>query len=314
MKALNCKISLTLLAVIIAGSSLFAQKVEKDLHKEFKTNKASVLTMDLKFCEFSAETWDKNQAVFDVLISVENKNEAKAQKMLDMIKVVIDQSGNEIRIETIIDKKFSKSNWGKSIKFKIKIDAKFPANINFDLENNFGSIFVSELSGIISIENNFGSLNIDRALGKEIELKLNHGSARFAKLGNASVELNFGDLKIKHASNLELELNSGECTIGTIENLSAVINMGNLEVDKVAATFNLVEIETNMSDVEIGIDHNAGFIFSGNMQMGNLEYPKLENLVNSKTNMNSSVKGTYGNGQSIINIEGSMGNFKMKLK
>lgn len=314
MKALNCKSGLILLALLIAGSSLFAQKAEKDLHKEFKTNKSSTLSMELKFCDFNAETWDKNQAVFDVLITVEHNDKAKAEKILDMIKVVIDQDGNDISVEVKMDKKFSNTKWGKSKKIKIKIDAKIPADINFELDNNFGSVTITELTGKISIENNFGSLVIDRLLGKEIYLELNYGSARFTELANASVELNFGSLDVQTASNLGLELNRGSCNIGSLVNLDAEINMGSLEISKVAATFKLIEIENNMGSVEVGIDRDAGFLFTGEMQMGSLDYPKLDNLVKSKNRMNLSVRGTYGDGRSVINVEGNMGSIEIKLK
>ncbi|MEA1878120.1 MAG: hypothetical protein U9N86_14825 [Bacteroidota bacterium] len=314
MKALNCKSGLIFLALLIAGSSLFAQKVEKDLHKEFKTNKSSVLSMDLKFCDFNAETWNKNQAVFDVLITVEHNEKAKAKKILDMIKVVIDQDGNDISVDVKMDKKFSNTNWGKSKKIKIQIDAKIPAHINFELENNFGSVTVTELTGVVSIENNFGSLAIDRLLGTEIDLELNYGSARFTELADASVELNYGSIDIKTAANLDLELNNGKCNIGSLNNIDAEINMGSLELGKVAATFKLISIENNMGSVEVGIDRDAGFLFTGEMQMGSLEYPKLDNLVKSKSKMNLSVKGTYGDGRSLVNVEGNMGSIEIRLK
>jgi len=314
MKALNCKSGLIFLSLILAGSSLFAKKVEKDLHKEFKTNKSSVLTMDLKFCEFNAETWDKDMAVFDVLITVEHSDEAKANKILDMIKVVIDQDGNDINVGVEIDKKFNNKDWGKTKKLKIKIDAKFPADISLDLENNLGTATITELTGNVSIENNLGTLVVDRLAGKEIYLELNHGDIRFTELADASIEISHGSLEIGNAGNLDLEINLGSCKIGTVNNLNAEVNMGELIVGKVVATFKLLEIENNKGNVEIGIDKNAGFKLKGQMNMGSLEYPHLDNLVESKKSMSHTVKGTYGNGKSSVVLEGNMGSIDIKLK
>jgi len=314
MKASNFKSGFILLIMLIAVSSLFAQEAKKDFHKEFKTNKSSVLSMDLKFCDFNAETWNKNQAVFDVLITVEHNDKAKAKKILDMIKVIIDQDGNDISVDVNIDKKLSNTHWGKSKKIKIKIDAKIPAGINFELENNFGSTTITELTGIVSIENNYGSLVIDRLLGEKIDLELNYGEARFTELADASMELNYGDLEIQTAANLNLEANYGSYHIETLNNLDAEINMGKLKVDKVAATFNRIDIENNMGSVEVGIDRNAGFQFTGKMQMGSLDYPKLDNLIKSKSNMSLSVKGTYGDVHSVVDVEGNMGSIKIKLR
>ena len=108
MKALNFKPVIFVLAALLGAGSLQAQEVKKTLKEEFKTNKSTVLDMDIKFSELTVETWDKDQAVFDVTIIAESSDESLAKKNLDMMDVTMTKDGNTIKIVTEIDDKFGK--------------------------------------------------------------------------------------------------------------------------------------------------------------------------------------------------------------
>ncbi len=314
MKAFNCKHSLLLVALLLAGTALSANEAEKSLHKEFKTNNSTVLSMDLKFSELNVTTWDQDQAVFDVSIVVNHKDGSKAEKILDLINVEFEKNGNTITVEVVFNEKFNKIKWGESSNFEVIIDAKIPSDINFDLENKFGSVTINELSGIVSIVNYHGSLNIDRLLGNEIDLELHHSDTRITEIGNATVELNFGSMHVVKAGDLNLEAGYAECKIGTTKNLSAEINQSDLEINKITSNFSEIDIENNMGSVEIGIDKNAGFKFSCEMQMGSINIPKFDKVENKKNYMSRTIKATHGNGQSTITLEGQMGNFDISFK
>lgn len=314
MKALNCKPILFFLALVISGSSLFAKEVKKNLHKEFQTSKSSTLIMDVKFSELFVESWDKNLVSFDVEITVEHNDESKAAKMLDMIDVVMVQNGNEISFETEFNAKFSKKDWGKSKRFKVKITAKVPADIKFELDNTFGSTSITELTGEVHLENSFGSLVVDRLSGNDISVELTNGDVKIQELADASVEVSYGSLRIEKAANLDLEVNFGDSFIGEVNNLSAEVNMGELTVNKVAASFKTLDVECNQGSVDIGIDRKAGFELTASMRMGSIDYPELDNLEKSGNSMNRTVTGTHGNGNSSVDLEGNMGNIKIRLK
>lgn len=314
MKALNCKPVIFLVTLLFLGSGLYAKEVKKNFQKEFKTNQSSSINLDLKFTDLQVTTWNQDQAVFDVTLVAEHEDEASANKILDMLRVEFNQSGNEIVVITRFDDKLSKGEWGKSKKFKVIIDAKIPAGIHFILDNSLGSASISELSGEVSIDNNFGSLVIDRLTGNEIELELNYGEVRISKLANAQVELNYGSLEVKDAGDLELESNFASCKLGAVNNLSAEVNMGDLEVDLVRKGFKLVEIENSKASVVLGIDKEAGFKLDASMVMGDLECPPLNDQVKSKKNMGQKITGSHGNGNAAISLKGSMGSIEVQLK
>lgn len=314
MKALNYKAIIFLLVIAISGSSLFAKEVKKTLHKEFQTNKLSELTIEVKFSTLHVESWGQNQVRFDVEITVENDDESKATKMLDMIDVVMVQNGNHISLETELSEKFSKTSWGKSKRFNIEITAKVPADIHFNLESTFGSATITELTGEVNIESSFGSIVADRLLGDEINIELNNGSITVQELTDAFIEANYGSVRIEKANNLDLEINMGDCFIGEVINLSAESNTGELTVANVNASFKSIKVESNMGSTTIKIDKNIGFNLTASMTMGSMNIPELDNQKETGNSMNRKITGTHGNGNASIVLEGNMGSMKLILK
>lgn len=314
MKALNCKISVILLLLASSSLSMYAQEIKKTMHKEFKTNNSTVLSMETKFCELTIESWDKNLASFDVTIIAETENPEKAQKMLDLMSVEFYQDGNEISVETKIGDKKNKMDLGKNNKMKIVILAKVPAGIGFELKNNFGNVEITDLSGNVSIENNFGSVAVHSLTGKTIELALNYGKVRISQLANAQIELNYGDLTISEAKNLELDMNFGHCTIKKALDVTAEVNMGDLTIEEVGADFKVLDIKSNTGNVEIGINKAAGFTLKGEVSMGGLYLPDLDQMENNKNGMNKKVRGVYGNGKSVVSLESNLGDITINIK
>ncbi len=315
MKALNCKIKILLAMFILAGTGLYAQEVEKELHKEFETNKSTVLNIDSKFCELTIKNWDKDQAVFDVTIKTKHSDKTKAKKMLDLITVEFEKNGNDIHVETIIDNKFSKGDFGKNKKFSINIVANVPSYISLDIETKFGSTAIGEISGDMDLEMSFGSMEIEQLHGSETSITVNHGDLSIGKIANAEIGLNFGSIHIQNAESLDVDLNQGELTMVTVNNLIAEVNMGSLIAKMISPSFKIIDIEVNMGNVELGIDENAGFTIEAEMKMGSIDVPKeLGKVMKSKNALNSSLSGKYGNGKSMISLEGNLGNIELKLK
>ncbi len=315
MKALNYKIKILLTFFILAGTGLYAQEIKKELHEEFNTNKSSVLIIDSKFCDLTINNWDKDQAVFDVIIKVEHSDEAKAKKILDNINVKFEQDGNDLHVETILNDNLSKIDIGNKKKFSIIIVANVPSYINLDLETKFGNTKIGEFSGDLELDMSFGSMEIEQLIGSDISVQVNYGDLSVGNIADADIEMNFGTMHIHEAGNLDVELNQGELIIGTVNNLSAEVNMGSCEVEVISPSFETIEIEVNAGTVVLGIDKNAGFSIEAEMKMGDLNIPKeFGSMVKSSHGLNTSLEGKYGNGKSKISLEGNLGNIELKLK
>ena len=315
MKALKFNSQILLTALLLAGASLSAQEVKKELHEEFSTNKSTVLNIDCKFSDLTLKNWDKDQASFDVTVIAEHKDEAKAKKLIDLITVKFENKGNEIILVTGLDEKISKGDFGDNKKFKIIIVGSVPSYVNLTLDSKFGSVNIGEINGKAEIETSFGSFEAD-ALGNSVNsITASHGDVRIGRMANGIIDTKFGSVHIQDAGNLDIEMNQGDITIGTAGNLSAEFNMGNLKVERIKPSFEEISIEMNMGNIELGIDKDAGFTIEAEVKMGNIDLPKeLGKPSEGQNAMKSSFEGKYGNGKSSISLDGNFGNIEIKLK
>ena len=315
MKALNCKTKILLVAFLLAGTGLFAQDVTKELHEEFTTDKSTVLNIDSKFCNLTVNNWDKDKAVIDVTMKVTNSDEAAAKKLLKQIMGDVEKNGNEIKIKTNLDDDFSKGLQKVTKRFSITIEVSVPSYINLELDSKFGTASFGSFSGDADIACSFGQIEIEKLSGSMISIELNQGDINIGEIANADVDLNFGKLTIIKAGNIMIEINQGDATIGNVKNLSAELSMGNLIIKHFDSSFETIDIEMNLGNVNLGVDKDAGFTLDAEMKNGNIDFPKeLVLSKKSKSGMDLSFEGKYGNGKSSITLDGKLGNMELKLK
>ena len=150
MKALKFKTAF-LFGIFLCITTLPAsalQEVSKEYHEEYDANAQTMLILNNKYGNIDIKDWGRQQVKIDVLVTVNHSNQEKAQRLLDYIDVSFSIHGNEIKINTEIDDKFSRSSqWGSGNDFEINYTVQMPKQVNLDLYNKYGNVFISELSG-----------------------------------------------------------------------------------------------------------------------------------------------------------------------
>jgi hypothetical protein len=178
----------------------------KDLHKEYKADKNTLLVIENKYGDVNIKNWDKNQVLIDVKITVEESKQNEAKELLKYINVSFSKEGNTIKSITNIDEKLFKQNSLFSFKFNstefsIDYNIKAPKYINLDLENKYGNAFINELSGHVMLSIKYGNVRVN---------KLERGNTKplnelYLAYSNADIEeCNWLKLKVKY-SKIEIE-------------------------------------------------------------------------------------------------------------
>ena len=84
----------------------------KSIKKEYTVNSNALLKINNRYGNIDVSSWDKNEVVIMVKITVSGDDEAKVIKRLSMIDVDFAASRNEVSAKTVIEK--TSSNWGWS--------------------------------------------------------------------------------------------------------------------------------------------------------------------------------------------------------
>ena len=302
---------LLLISLFLISFTLSAQEVTKEFHKEF-TAGAKTLDISNRYGDVVIQSWDKDQIIIDVKVTVEMPNKEKAQKLLDYIDVQFSEGSNVISAKTTIDDKFNFTGWGDSRKFTIDYNIKMPVGTDLNLANKYGNSEIDELHGLMNLDIKYGNITagkltrgnvkpfskLNLAYGKgDIEetgwLDLNEryvGSMEITKcqallldskysklsLGETSSlvgESKYDNLKIDNINNLVLENGYTTVTIGQLrKKLTYNGSYGSFSIDRVPAGFESIDVETHYMGVRIGIDESASYKLEAKVTYGGLKY------------------------------------------
>jgi hypothetical protein len=321
MEKLKCKSGLFyFISLFLLTSTLSAQEITKEFHKEY-TAGTKTLEISNRYGDVVIQSWDKDQIVIDVKVTVEMSNKEKAQKVLDLIDVQFSEGTNVISAKTEIDDKFNFTGWGDSRKFSIDYNIKMPVKTDLSLTNKYGNTDIDELHGFLTLDIKYGNItagkltrgnvkplsNLNIAYGKGtidetgwLDLTERYvGSMDIAKstailldskyskisLGETSSvvgESKYDNIRIENIKNLVLENGYTQVNIGELtKKLTYTGSYGSFSVDRVPAGFESLEVETHYMGVKLGIEESASYRLEAKVSYGGLKYNQ-ENFKNQR--------------------------------
>jgi hypothetical protein len=312
MKKSNYKPGLFLfISLFLISSTLSAQETTKEFHKEY-TAGTKTLEISNRYGDVVIQSWDKDQIIIDVKVTVDMSNRERAQKFLDYIDVQFSESDNLISAKTIIDDKFNFTGWGDSRKFSIDYNIKMPVGTDLTLVNKYGNTDIDELHGLMSIDIRYGNITAGKLTRENIKpwnkLSLSYGKgtidetgwldlteryvgsleitksqailldSKYSRLslGETSSmvgESKYDNIKIDNIKNLVLENGYTEVNIGELtKKLNYNGSYGSFSIDRIPNGFESIDVETRYMGVRLGIEESANYKLDAKVTYGGLRY------------------------------------------
>jgi hypothetical protein len=324
---------LLLLPILLLTASAAAQEVTKEYNEKYSAGASTTLQINNRYGDVLIDSWNQNEVVIDVKVTVELPNRDRAQKLLDYINVEFSQDGDVITAKTVIDDKFSFSGWGGNKKFSIDYKVKMPVRASLTLTNRYGNSELDELQGLAQFDIKYGNINIGKLTrGNEKPLNrliLSYGKgsvdeagwldlvirytgdvnitksrailldSRYSKLriGETSSlvgESKYDNIQIGTISNLVLENGYTDTKIETLTNkLEYEGSYGNFTVSYIPAGFESIDVNTRYMGVNLGIDKGANYNLEAKVSYGDLRYDE-DNFVNKRRIIQNTSKEIAG--------------------
>jgi len=302
---------LFIISVLLISSTLSAQEITKEFHKQY-TAGTKTLNISNKYGDVVIQSWDKDQIVIDIKVTVDMPNKEKAQKLLDLINVQFTEGATEISAKTVIDDKFNFTGWGDSRRFSIDYNIKMPVGNDLALVNKYGNTDIDELHGLMLLDIKYGNLTAGKLTRGNIKplSKLNIaygkgtidetgwldlteryvGSMEIAKsqailldskyskisIGETSSvvgESKYDNIRIENINNLVLENGYTEVNIGELtKKLTYKGSYGSFSIDRIPKGFESLEVETHYMGVKLGIEESASYKLEAKVTYGGLRY------------------------------------------
>jgi hypothetical protein len=245
---------LLLIALLIVPLTLKAEEVSKEFHKEYKAGSATTLDINNKYGDVLIQSWDKDQVVIDVKITVEMPNQEKAQKLLSYIDVIFSETGDLISAKTVIDDKFSFTGWGgDSRKFSIDYTIRMPAVTALTLVNKYGNTDIDQLNGLVDLDIKYGNLNAGKLTRGNIKplnsLNLAYGKGTIDEAGWLDLTVRYvGSFGMEKSQALLLDSKYSKLSLGETSSIVGESKYDNIRIDKI----NNLVLDNGYCDVKIG--------------------------------------------------------------
>lgn len=242
-------------AIFLLSTTLTAQEVTKEYHKEFAATRGTTLDLTNKYGNITIQNWDKNQVVIDVKVTVEMSDNERARKLLDYIDVKFNESENVISATTVIDDKFNFTGWGnRSKKFSIVYDVKIPSYLNLTLANRYGNTDIDAVEGLVNIDIRYGNLTaglLSRGSEKPLStLRIAYGKAEIDETGWLDIYARYSpEVNVTKGKALLLDSRYSKIRIVEASSLVGESRYDNVRIENI----NNLIIQTGYDDVKIGV-------------------------------------------------------------
>ncbi len=336
---------------LMAATTLVAQEVEKEkrISKSYKVNDNRVqFSVTNKFGRIQIATWDKPQIDVEVVIKVDKRNEARADKMLEQINVSIMESSQAISFETRIDGSLNNRN---DEQFEINYDIKMPSNLVLKVKNSFGDTYIAAYDGPATLDISYGNIKAD-AFTNDLNLELSFGDGdirtarksnmnvkysklRMDKVGNAIIDQQFSDLEIENLEDVNLDSKYGNLEFGSLNNITGKVSFSGFELDllrksmdlvtsysgdftvrKVNRDFQRISLDGKFGSFDLGLQSGANATIESDLRYCDMSYSGVPFEFNYvvKDHNSKEFRGKLGSGQGgSIKISSEYGDVKVRL-
>ncbi len=245
---------LLLITFLLLPFTLKAEEVSKEFHKEYKAGASSTLNLNNKYGDIVIQSWDKDQVVIDVKVTVDLPNKEKAEKLLNYIDVQFSESGDLISAKTVIDDKFSFTGWGgDSKKFSIDYNIKMPAAAALALVNRYGNTDIDELHGLVSLDIKYGNLTAGKLTRENVKplnrVNLAYGKGNIDEAGWLDMTMRYvGSFTITKSQALLLDSKYSKLDLGETSSIVGESKYDNLRIAKI----NNLVLDNGYCEVNVG--------------------------------------------------------------
>jgi hypothetical protein len=204
------------------------------------------------------QSWNNDQVVIDVKVTVEYPGQDKAEKLLSYIDVLFSEGSDLITAKTVIDSKFSFTGWGSSSrKFSIDYNVKMPVKAALTLVNKYGNTDINELAGLVNLDIKYGNLTAGKfTRGNEKPLNklyLAYGKGSVDKVGWLDLYVRYsGNLDISESQAILLDSRYSKLIFGETSSVVGESKYDNIRIDNI----NNLVLENGYTEVNIGVLSN----------------------------------------------------------
>lgn len=301
----------------------------RKISRTFKAGAGRPLSVTTRYGRVQINTWSRAEIKTDVDIIARADEEDKAQQLLDMIQVLMQEpTGAEgsITLQTRIGE-IPRECYSRQRLYEINYTIWVPKDTPLKVRNTFGDVSITgDLAAAADLAVCYGSLRTGRLEGSENNVRVNNGAAVVQYARQLSVEATHSRVRLVDGHSVDLRNNGSDIDIGTVQDLVVHsrygdVNLGTVRslqgttgytrfsIDKVSEqldmkvdycpafevrttgrNFRRINVDGGYSTISLNFPDDAGFVFDVNSENGKVLMDKRLVKVRAEENSSSSTE------------------------
>lgn len=349
MKTIKFKFILLLLLIPIMVTASNKEKYkytkEKKISREFSVNSNAALGVLNKYGNVYVTTWNENETVIDVVITVSGNKEDNVNKRINDINVNFTADKSNVKAATAIG-----NTSGNNISIEINYTIKIPKQGSIDIGNQYGSIFLGKINGESKLNCKYGEIKAEELNSSHNNITIEYSGpskigylkkgkvlAKYSELGiinteQLSLDSQYTDVKVNKVGQLNYKASYGyihivnggkiigeskyvDTKIGTVTEILNITNgYGDISIDGIQPGVANISVNATYTDVKMSYPANYSFDFEFSLSYGDLNGKSGLTLQQStEKSFNAYYKGFNKNsGSSKVYIKTSYGDISLK--
>ncbi len=315
------------IGILSAGTTTIAEEKTKEFYESWAVKSVQSLEIDNKFGEVKVTNERTDSITIAVTITVEARDERRADDLLDKIEVEIRKSGDLVKAVTTIENNFKSQS-----KFSIDYVISVPAEKDLKISNKYGHTIVNELTGDGDFDIQYGNFTANSLTGENTKISLGYGNASIESAGNVTAQIkyspiSFGEIKdlkleskysdveIEEGKSIQIESKYDKLRFEEVEVVEASIKYSHIKIDQLAKSlkvdagygsvkvaqvapgFEFINITNSYGKISLGLDA-ASYSVDASCRYCGISYA-VDNFKGNrmKENNTSTINGKIGSGE-----------------
>ena len=340
-------------------------KLTKTINQSYPVATTSKLEVHNKYGDIILNNWDRDSIAIEITISAFGKNEDAAERLMERTDIQFDQGSFGVEVYTILNKSdgWLKDLWNEMSGYSQTIISKdqlsidyqiyLPSDLDVEISNKYGDVFIPERSGATRLDISNGSLKAEDISG-ELYLDLRFGIADINKIRKAELSIKSAELNLYQGEVLRIQSSSSTIHLDEIQRLrldsrtdkiyinqltdingqssfskirlrnidgklDLESNYGALILENVYDNFSEVQFRGKSTDIDVTFEHMAYFNTRIIAKEGKFELPRdhgLKQVYTDGTEKFIKSTGRMGNMNSTpgeVNIDAQGGKVKLEF-
>lgn len=258
------------------------------------------------------------------------------------------------RMQSITGNKSSTMIGVSKVAYEVNYFVTMPKHTPLTLKNNFGGVYLADHQAKLDMQVTYGDLKADRLTGtNDKQIAVRFGSATIDYIQKGKLNIAYSPFTLAKAGNITLKNDYSDCNLGSASTLTAnnkggslkidkvdilqcnsahskirlgTLNKslklstkseGNFSVEKIASTFERIQIESNFTSLYLGFEDGSSYRFTLDSKYGQIALDRSKSKLHREIRTDSSkfYEGRFGassNPTSKVIIEIEYGNITLK--